>query len=48
MSKFYRALKEVKEDKVFTTETKERKTKVMKNVVTLYNNYFNSYEKNLR
>ena len=47
MSKFYRALKEFKEDKVFTAETKERKTRVMNNVVTLYSNYFNSYEKNL-
>ena len=47
MSKFYRDLKEFKEDKVFTTETKERKTRVMNNVVTLYSNYFNSYKKNL-
>ena len=45
MSKLYRALKEFKEHKVFTTETKECKTRVMNNVVTLYNNYFNSYEK---
>ena len=45
MSKFYRALKEFKECKVITTETKEGKTRVMNNVVTRYNNYFNSYEK---
>ena len=45
MSKLYRALKEFKEHKVFTTETKEHKTRVMNHVVTLYNNYFNSYEK---
>ena len=45
MSKFYRALKEFKECKVITTERKEGKTRVMNNVVTRYNNYFNSYEK---
>ena len=45
MSKFYRALKEFKECKVITTETKEGKTRVMNNIVTRYNNYFNSYEK---
>ena len=45
MSKFYRVLKEFKEHKVITTETKERKTWVMNSFVTLYNNYFESHEK---
>ena len=45
MRKCYRALKEFKECKVITTETKEGKTRVINNVVTGYNNYFNSYEK---
>ena len=46
ISKFYMALEEFKKHKVITDETKKYKTRVMKNVVTLYNNYFDFYEKN--
>ena len=38
-------LKEFKKHDAITAETEERKTRVMNNVVTLYNNYFNFYTK---
>ena len=46
ISKFYRALNEFKNHKTNTHETEKRKNKVINNTVTLYNNYFFSYEKN--
>ena len=45
ISKFYRALNEFKNHKTNTEETQQRKNKVINNAVTLYNNYFDSYEK---
>ena len=46
ISKFYRALNEFKNHKTNTHETEKRKNKVINNTVTLYNNYYFSYEKN--
>ena len=46
ISKFYRALNEFKNHKTNTYETEKRKNKVINNTVTLYNNYYFSYEKN--
>ena len=45
ISKFYQLLKEFKKHTVTTHDTKECKTRVMNNVVNLYNNYFDFYEK---
>ena len=45
ISKFYMALDEFKKHKVITDETKKHKTRVMNNVVTLYNNYSDFYKK---
>ena len=47
INKFYMALEEFKKHKVITAETKEHKIRVMNNVVTLYNNYFGFYKRNL-
>ena len=44
-SKFYKALNEFKKYKATIDETEKRKTRVVNNVVALYNNYFDSYEK---
>ena len=45
ISKFYTALNEFKNHKTNTDETQQHKNKVITNVVTLYNNYFDSYKK---
>ena len=45
ISKFYSLLDKFKPYKVITIETRERKTRVMNNVVKLYDYYFNFYEK---
>ena len=46
ISMFYNLLNEFEKHNIITPETKVRKTRVMNNVVDLYNNYFNFYEKN--
>ena len=46
ISKIYKPLDEFKNHKINTDETQQRKDKVISNVVTLYNNYFNSFKKN--
>ena len=45
ISMFYNLLNEFEKHNIITPETKVRKTRVMNNVVDLYNNYFNFYEK---
>ena len=45
ISKFYSLLDKFKPHKVITTETRERKIRVMNNVVKLCDYYFNFYEK---
>ena len=45
MSEFHSLLGKFKKHKIITTETKERKTRVVNNVVKLYVNYFNFLEK---
>ena len=45
INKFYMALDECKKHKVITAKTKEYKIRVMNNVVRLYKNYFDFYEK---
>ena len=45
ISNFYKTLNEFKNHKTNTDETQQRKNKVINNAVTLYNNYFDSYEK---
>ena len=49
MSKFFSLLIKFKKHKLITIKTKERKTRVMNNVVKLHDNYFdfykNSYDK---
>ena len=45
ISKFYSLLDKFKPHKVITTKTRERKIRVMNNVVKLCNYYFNFYEK---
>ena len=47
ISKFYRALNEFKNHKTNTDETQQHKNRVIDNAVELYNNYFDSYKKNL-
>ena len=42
---FCNLLNEFKKHNIFAPETKERKTRVVNNVVNLYNNYFNFYKK---
>ena len=43
---FYKLLSEFKNHKLLTTETKDRKDRIMKNFNQLYNKYFNTYKKN--
>ena len=45
ISNFYKILNEFKNHKTNTHETQQRKNKVINNVLTLYNNYFDSYKK---
>ena len=45
ISKIYKPSDEFKNHKTNTDETQQRKDKVISNVVTLYNNYFNSFKK---
>ena len=47
ISKFYSALNEFKNHKTNTDETQQHKNRVIDNSVELYNNYFDSYKKNL-
>ena len=47
ISKFYSALNEFKNHKTNTDETQQHKNRVIDNAVELYNNYFDSYKKNL-
>ena len=42
ISKFYRVLKEFKNNKTNTDETQQRKNRTTNNAVTLYKNYFDS------
>ena len=42
---FYNLLNEFEKHDIITPETKDRKTRVINNVVDLYNNYFYFYEK---
>ena len=45
ISNFYKTLNEFKNHKRNTNETQQHKNKVINNVLKLYNNYFDSYEK---
>ena len=45
ISKFYKALSEFKNNKKSTDETQQRKNRVIKDDVALYNNYFDFYKK---
>ena len=46
LKKFYKLLSDFKNHKPLTTETKDRKDRIMKNVNQLYNKYFDTYKKN--
>ena len=45
ISNFYKTLNKLKNHKTSTDEIQQRKNKVINNVLKLYNNYFDSYEK---
>ena len=46
LKEFYKLLSDFKNNKLLTTETKDRKERIMKNVNQLYNKYFDTYKKN--
>ena len=46
LKKFYKLLSDFKNHKPLTTETKDRKDRIMENINQLYNKYFDTYKKN--
>ena len=46
LKEFYKLLSNFKNHKPITTETKNRKTRILNNVNQLYNKYFDTHKKN--
>ena len=46
LKEFYKLLSDLKNHKPITTETKNRKNRILNNVNQLYNKYFDTYKKN--
>ena len=45
LKEFYKLLSDLKNHKPITTETKNRKNRILNNVNQLYNKYFDTYKK---